>query len=571
METELITTSYLSIVTWFLLATLTVLIALHFYIETHQKIRLIRKIPGPPSLPLINHAYLGLKISPENIFKIALKYQSEIGNVGAICFGTKAIVYLVDPEDIEVILSSSEHINKSEEYSMFKPWLGDGLLITTGDKWRRHRKMIVPTFHLSILKTFVPLFYENSIELVNRLRDKIGKEFDCHDYLSAVTVDILIETAMGIRKEKRMKTGYEYAVAVMKMSDVLHRRHYDVSLRYDTFFKFSKWAKIQKKLLKTIHTLTEHVIKEKSVDFEEKLANRQQLKEVQNSKPSENLQSNATKNTESNADNYNNYYAKDDLDDINENDVGEKKRLAFLDMMFEFKKNGQMTDEEIWEEVNTIMFEGHDTTAAGSSFVLCILGNYPDIQARVHEELDTIFGNSDRQCTYQDTLEMKYLERVILETLRLFPPVPMIARQLDKDVKIVTGDYVIPKSTTIIIGQFVTHRLEKYYTNPLVFNPDNFLPEKMQQRHHYAYIPFSAGPRSCVGRKYAVLKLKVLLSTILRNYHIISDTPDNDFLLRADIILKRHDGFKIKIKPRKSASFKEEQPIIDNPISTQKV
>ncbi|KMQ86090.1 cytochrome p450 4g44, partial [Lasius niger] len=174
--------------------------------------------------------------------------------------------------------------------------------------------------------------------------------------------------------------------------------------------------------------------------------------------------------------------------------------------------------------------------------------------ARVHEELDAIFGDSDRQCTFQDTLEMKYLERVILETLRLFPPVPVIARKLNEDVKIITGDYILPKTATVLIPQFVVHRSEKYYPNPTVFNPDNFLPEKMQQRHYYAFIPFSAGPRSCVGRKFAMLKLKVLLSTILRNYRVSSDVADKDFMLRADIILKRHDGFKIKLEPRKPVS-----------------
>ncbi|XP_071631413.1 cytochrome P450 4g15-like isoform X1 [Temnothorax longispinosus] len=559
MDTDPITTSYTSTVTFSLLMLVAMLIAAYYYIETSRAVRLIKKLPtGPPSVPILGHSLIPLTWPPELMVEKVIEFYEKYGGTGGAYFGTKTVAFITDPQDIEIILSSSVHIDKAKEYEYFKPWLGDGLLITKGDKWRRHRKVIASTFHMNILKTFVPLFYENSIDLVNRLRDKVGKKFDCHDYLSAVTVDILTETAMGVKKEKRQKTGYEYAMAVMKLSDIIHRRQYNVLLRYDMLYKYSKFAKLQEKLLNIVHTLTEHVIKEKAKDFEEKLVKDQQVKEVQNVKPME--KSNPTENTEHAKNKAANYmhYVRDDLDDIDENDVGEKKRHAFLEMMLELKKNGQMTDEEIWEEVNTIMFEGHDTTAAGSSFALCVLGNHPDIQARVHEELDTIFGDSDRQCTFQDTLKMKYLERVIMETLRLFPPVPAIARYLNEDVKIVTGDYILPKSTTVLIVQFITHRLEKYYPNPTVFNPDNFLPEIMQQRHYYAYIPFSAGPRSCVGRKYAMLKLKVLLSTILRNYRIISDTPDKDFHLRGDIILKRHDGFKIKVEPREPASRKEE-------------
>jgi cytochrome P450 family 4 len=544
------TTSYLSIATFSLLVTIvTMLIAAYYYIEASRAVRLIKKLPGPPSVPILGHVLLTAKKPPENLVEYGLENFKEYGSVMGFYFGSKVIVLLSDPHDIEIILSSSVHIDKAEEYRLFKPWLGDGLLITKGDKWRRHRKAIAPTFHMNILKTFVPFFYENSIALVNNLRDKVGMEFDCHDYLSAVTVDILTETAMGVKREKRMKTGYDYAVAVMQMSDIIHRRHYDITLRLDAFFKFSKLATLQKKLLRTIHTLTEHVISEKAKDIEEKHEKDQQQKK--NGKPMENPI--VMENTENIKDSAANrmHYVRDDLDDIDENDVGEKKRLAFLEMMFEMKKNGQWTDEEIWEEVNTIMFEGHDTTAAGSSFALCVLGCHPDVQARVHEELDNIFGDSDRQCTFQDTLEMKYLERVILETLRLFPPVPLIARHLNEDVKIVTGNYVLPKSSTVMIVQFMAHRSEKYYQNPSVFNPDNFLPEKMQQRHYYSFIPFSAGPRSCVGRKYAMLKLKVLLSTILRNYRVNSNMSDKDFHLRADIILKRHDGFKITVEPRK--------------------
>ncbi|KZC12318.1 Cytochrome P450 4g1 [Dufourea novaeangliae] len=386
------------------------------------------------------------------------------------------------PRDVEIILSSTVHIDKSSEYRYFKPWLGNGLLISTGEKWRTHRKIIAPTFHLNVLKTFVPLFYENSRDLVIRLRDQVGKEFDCHDYLSAVTVDILLETAMGLRESEKHGNGYEYAMAVMDMCDIIHRRQYNVNLRFDFLFKFSRYAKKQERLLNIIHSLTSKVIRKKKAE-------------------------------------------SDDLDDIDDNDVGEKKRLAFLDLLLEISKNGaQLTDEEIKEEVDTIMFEGHDTTAAGSSFVLCVLGIHQDIQDRVYH------------------------------TLRLFPPVPAIARLLKEDVKLATNGYVLPKGCTVLIAPFKVHRLEEFYPNPEEFNPDNFLPERMQSRHYYSFIPFSAGPRSCVGRKYAILKLKVLLSTILRNYRILSDLTEKDFRLKVDIILKRVDGFRIKIEPRNKSS-----------------
>ncbi|KMQ83946.1 cytochrome p450 4g44, partial [Lasius niger] len=332
------------------------LIALYYYVETSRTVCLVKKLPGPPHIPILGHALITFRMSPESVLPTAMEYYEKYGSVAGVYFGTRVIVFLADPQDIEIILSNPAHNDKAVEYEYFQPWLGDGLLITTGDKWRRHRKIIAPTFHMSILKTFVPLFYENSMDLVKRLRDEVGKEFDCHDYLSAVTVDILTETAMGVKREKRQKTGYDYAVAVMKMSDILHRRHYDISLRPDIIFKFTKFAKKQEKLLNIIHTLTNGVIREKSKDIEEK---DQQQKEVQNSKPMESL--NATKNEEidKNATKYTKlHYVRDDLDDIDENDVSEKKRLAFLHTMLDLKKNGgQMTDEEIWEEVNTIMFE----------------------------------------------------------------------------------------------------------------------------------------------------------------------------------------------------------------------
>lgn len=127
---------------------------------------------------------------------------------------------------------------------------------------------------------------------------------------------------------------------------------------------------------------------------------------------------------------------KDDLD-VEDNDVGEKKRLAFLDLLIEASQDGTLiSDEEIKEQVDTIMFEGHDTTAAASSYFLTLMGIHQDVQAKVVQELDEIFRGTDRPTTFNDTLEMKYLERCLLETLRLYPPVPIIGRQLSEDLKL---------------------------------------------------------------------------------------------------------------------------------------
>ncbi|XP_076762871.1 cytochrome P450 4g15-like [Xylocopa sonorina] len=544
--------SHFQTLTFYSLIVAAILLAMHLYVENQRIVRFGNKLPGPRKLPLLGHVLFFIGLQPNNIMEKGLQYNI-YGPVVKAFILNKLYVFLYHPRDVELILKSTVNIEKSADYDYFKPWLGNGLLISSGEKWRQHRKIIAPTFHQSILKTFVPFFYQNSRDLVIRLREKVGKEFDCHDYMSGVTVDILLDTAMGMRATEKCNNGYEYATAVMDMCDIIHRRHFNMQLRSNIIFNCTKNYKRQAKLLETIHKLSWTVIKKKKEEYYQKYrsTNEDEDKSKDQITPVKDLPKNEKEEPTRM------HYINDDLDEIDENDVGEKKRLAFLDLMIEMSRNGTLlTEEEVREEVDTIMFEGHDTTAAASSFVLCLLGIHQDVQNRVHEELDEIFEGTNRVCTFEDTLRMKYLERVILETLRMFPPVPLIARTLNEDVQLVTGNYVLPKGATAIILPFLIHRLEEFYPNALKFDPDNFLPEKSQNRHYYSFIPFSAGPRSCVGRKYAMLKLKVLLSTVLRNYRILSDLTEKDFWLKVDIILKRVDGFRIKIEPRNKSREK---------------
>nr|AXJ21601.1 CYP4G200 [Mythimna separata] len=507
---------------------------------------LAAKLHGPPGLPLLGNALEFTGGSHDifrNIIDKSIAYDGE--SVVRLWIGPRLLVFLYDPRDVELILSSHTHIDKADEYRFFKPWLGDGLLISTGQKWRSHRKLIAPTFHLNVLKSFIDLFNANSRAVVNKLKKEAG-EFDCHDYMSECTVEILLETAMGVSKTTQDQSGFEYAMAVMKMCDILHLRQTKIWLRPDLLFKLTDYAKKQTKLLDVIHGLTKKVIRRKKEEFNS--GKRPTILQDYNNTSEE-----ATKTTSVEGLSFGQSAGlKDDLD-VDDADVGQKKRLAFLDLLLESSQSGVViSDEEIKEQVDTIMFEGHDTTAAGSSFFLSMMGIHQDIQDKVIEELDKIFGDSDRPATFQDTLEMKYLERCLMETLRMFPPVPIIARHLNQDITLPSCGKKVPAGTTVVVATYKLHRRPDVYPNPTKFDPDNFLPERSANRHYYAFVPFSAGPRSCVGRKYAMLKLKIILSTILRNFRIHSDLKESDFKLQADIILKRAEGFKVRLEPRKA-------------------
>lgn len=317
---------------------------------------------------------------------------------------------------------------------------------------------------------------------------------------------------MGVSKKTQDQSGYEYALAVMKMCDILHMRHRSLLFRADWIFNLSKYATKQVKLLSTIHGLTKKVIRSKKEAFSK--GTRGSLAETEIRTKEANLAPPKGLTSVEGLSFGQSSGLRDDLDvDVEENDIGEKKRLAFLDLLLESAQNGALiSDKEIKEQVDTIMFEGHDTTAAGSSFFLSMMGIHQDIQQKVVQELQDIFGDSDRPATFQDTLEMKYLERCLMETLRLYPPVPLIARQLKEDLKMASGDYVVPAGATIGIVTFKLHRNESIYPNPHKFDPDNFLPERQANRHYYAFVPFSAGPRSCVG------KLSKLLLPSKSNY-----------------------------------------------------
>jgi len=161
------------------------------------------------------------------------------------------------------------------------------------------------------------------------------------------------------------------------------------------------------------------------------------------------------------------------------------------------------------------MFEGHDTTACGLSWLLYLLGKHPEIMAKVVQEQKDVFKDDyDQDVTMEHLSKMKYLECCVKEGLRLYPSVPIVGRDIKRDT-IIDGQHV-PKGTSVLIVLHLLHRNPQIWDKPEEFIPERFLDSRSNNRHPYAYVPFSAGPRNCIGQRFALMEEKTILSHVLR-------------------------------------------------------
>ncbi|KAL1449459.1 hypothetical protein WDU94_001963 [Cyamophila willieti] len=212
-----------------------------------------------------------------------------------------------------------------------------------------------------------------------------------------------------------------------------------------------------------------------------------------------------------------------------------------------------MSHDELVSEVITIIFAGMDTTKVANNIILIMLALHPKIQEEVYDEIQTVIGtNPSLAPTYDQLQELQLLTRVIKESLRLFPSAPVIGRQAEEEIKV--DGYVIPKGAGIYVPIYCgIHRDPRFWPNPDRFDPDRFLPSEVAKRNPNAYLPFSIGQRNCIGHKYAMLQMKVTISTILRRYRILpGDTCTRIEHIRWEICVTMAllPGNDIKLEPR---------------------
>ncbi|GFS48647.1 cytochrome P450 4V2 [Nephila pilipes] len=459
--------------------------------------------PDVPPFCLILQAVFGYcrVVIKEKIFCVYLLY--------------KPLVFFYKPETVEVVLSSTTLIDKSKEYDLLSPWLGNGLLLSSGTKWRSRRKLLTPAFHFSILEEFLPVFQEQSSVLVSKLQALTREPWvDIVPLMTACALDIISETAMGVSINAQDGQNIEYVRAVLEIGDSFMYRALRPWLYPDFIFKWTSYGKRNTANIHLVQALTKKVIKNKKLEMEAR----------------------------------NKYTNVDQLP--NDSPSNRRKRKAFLELLLEHHlKDPSFTEEDIREEVDTFMFEGHDTTGMTLSWALFCLGINPEIQLRAQEELDEIFDDDiSRGITREDITKMKYLECVIKETLRLYPIIPFIARECRKPFKVL-GHEVPPGSMCMILITELHHDQDSF-PEPEKFIPDRFFPENSEGRHPYAYIPFSAGPRNCIGQKYAMMEVKVILADVLRLFHVTSLDPQDEVLVTPNLTLKNVKPLRLRFELR---------------------
>ncbi|XP_055711743.1 cytochrome P450 4d1-like isoform X1 [Phlebotomus papatasi] len=495
-----------------------VIAAILWYEKFSRRATLAAKIRGPPKYPLIGNGNIFLGASPPEILQNIGKLVKEYGKVLRVFLGLDLLIFVTDPKLTEVLLSSNTLIDKSKEYTFLRNWLGDGLLLSTGKKWHSRRKIITPTFHFKILEQFVEVFDRQGNTFVETLKKvKPNESVNIYPLVTLYALDVICESAMGTTANAQLNSDSEYVRAVKDITNVLHLRMFDFLLRPEPLFKISGSARREKKAIKVLHDFTDRVI----------VARRNEL--LHNGKSDENR----------------NGHTGDDS-------LGIRKKMALLDVLLQSTVDGKpLTNMDIREEVDTFMFEGHDTTTSGISFLLYNIALYPDVQKKILEEIKDVFGNDTRVPTISDLSNLQYLDLVLKETMRLFPPVPIIGRQSEVEAKL--NDVTIPAGSGIAIGTYFMGRDPDLFPDPETFKPERFNVERsVETQNPYSYVPFSAGPRNCIGQKFAILEMKSIAVKIVRNFELSVHEEYKKPILMAELVLRPENGVHLKLKVREN-------------------
>uniref|UniRef100_A0A8C8VF35 Uncharacterized protein n=1 Tax=Pelusios castaneus TaxID=367368 RepID=A0A8C8VF35_9SAUR len=379
-----------------------------------------------------------------------------------------------------------------------------GLLTLQGKKWFQHRKLLTPGFHYGVLKPYVSLITKSAQVMLDKWEQLITQDtsVELFGHVSLMTLDSILKCAFSYESNCQTNRSNSYIQSVFELTFQMNYRIWYLPYHIDLIYWLSSHGRRFKKACDTVHLQTDKVIQERK----KSLKDERELEKIQ-----------------------------------------KKRHLDFLDILLCAKdENGNgLCDEDIRAEVDTFMFGGHDTTASGISWILYCLALHPEHQQKCREELRELLGDRET-IQWEDLGKMPYTTMCIKESMRIFPPVPLVSRQLSKPITFYDGRY-LPEGTLVALNIYLIHRDPSLWKDPEVFDPMRFSPENSSQRHSHAFMPFSAGPRNCIGQQFAMIELKVAIALSLLRFEF-SPNPMKTPRKIPQLILRSKNGIHVHLK-----------------------
>jgi cytochrome P450 len=340
--------------------------------------------------------------------------------------------------------------------------LGDGLFISHGETWKKQRKLQTPLFTASHVETYSRIMVDTALELCERWQ-QLPDESEVYilDEMAKLTAEIICRTLFGQNlgqgKAAEVIAAFtEYQAAIEQMD-------------FSTFIGLPEWLpmpginwKRARKAANRIHDIVDEII-------------------------------------------------------VNCKQNPDGKSLLFeLIRANQSSDNEQLTDIQIRNEIIVLFMAGHETTANTLAWAWYLISQMPDTEARIHEEIKRVIGNHTPN--YDHYQALTYTRAVLDETMRLYPPVPILSRQAwDEDT---IRDRHVPKDSIMLVSPWLLHRHERYWKHPNQFMPERFLPGAEQRINKYVYIPFSIGPRVCLGKYFGQVELVLCLAAIAQQFRL---------------------------------------------------
>ena len=396
-----------------------------------------------------------------------------------------------DPVGIKHVLldNAANYTKTSIARRLLEPGLGKGLITAEGEIWRRHRRIMAPSFDYRSILSYSPIMTQTADELMAKW----------HKLPEGTTIDVaeaMMQTTLTIISRTMFSSDSDHIVDIVGRG--VQRYQAEVRPTLADFLGLPQWLSHRAKLQASGRALSEFDI----------AINRLIETRIQNP-------------------------------DASPNDL-----LGRLVAARDEENSGGMSSQEVRDEVITIFMAGHETTSLALTWVWYLLSQHPAEEEKLHSEIKTVLGGRPPQ--HEDLAKLTYTRMVIEEAMRLYPPAHTISRTPRADDEIC--NMRVRKGSVVLISPWVLHRHRRLWERPGVFDPERFAPERAAARPRFSYLPFGAGPRICIGAAFAMAEAMLILAAIAQRYSLRL-APGHKVEPQGLITLRARYGLKMTIQP----------------------